>query len=225
MVRAPRGFGGEVRLVSQPSEGKSFEEVWPEIAGLAPDNFIGEGNARSPAPGGYTGIMGRWEEDRVAAAERGENPTVLTRLKTGWAVIGDTQHLPGYCLLLYCGEANHLTDLTQPTRADFLLDMSLLGEAVQSVCRARDPQFRRVNYEVLGNSWPHLHAHVHPRYEWEPYEHRNKPVWTYPDRKDARYRLDDRHTGLRGDLARELNRITAEAYGTPIDDTQPSAHQ
>jgi diadenosine tetraphosphate (Ap4A) HIT family hydrolase len=146
-------------------------------------------------------------EGRLAAAERGENPTVLARLKTGWAVIGDTQHLPGYCLLLYRGEANHLTDLPCAQRAEFLLDMSLLGEAVENVCSALDPRFRRVNYEVLGNSWPHLHAHVHPRYGWEPPAHRSAPVWSYPDRKDLRYQLDERHRELQARLTGELHRI------------------
>lgn len=89
--------------------------------------------------------MGTWEEDRLAEAERGQNPTVLAQLKSGWAVIGDTQHLPGYCLLLHRGVANHLTDLPRPARAQFLLDMSLLGEAVQRACAAHDPRFRRVN--------------------------------------------------------------------------------
>lgn len=155
--------------------------------------------------------MVRWEVDRLAAAERGANPSVLARLTTGWAVIGDTQHLPGYCLLLYRGEANHLTDLPRAVRAAFLLDMSLVGEAVQTVCAARDPGFRRVNYEVLGNSWPHLHAHVHPRYDWEPSGHRHKPVWTYADRLDPRHRLDDRHAELCLELTRELTRIAAGA--------------
>lgn len=159
--------------------------------------------------------MGTWEQDRLADAERGQNPTVLTQLKTGWAVIGDTQHLPGYCLLLYRGEANHLTDLPHPARAEFLLDMSLLGEAVQRACAAHDPQFQRVNYEILGNSWPHLHAHVHPRYDWEPPEHRNKPVWTYPDRKHPRHQLGDQHAALRADITRELATITADAYAAP----------
>ncbi len=157
--------------------------------------------------------MEHWEDERLAAAERGENPTVLARLRTGWAVIGDTQHLPGYCLLLNAGQADHLTDLPRAVRAEFLLDVSLLGEAVRTVCSAHDRAFRRVNYEVLGNSWPHLHAHVHPRYEWEPDEFRNRPVWTYPDRKDPRHRLGDRHAALRDYLAAELARIAAEAYG------------
>lgn len=61
------------------------------------------------------------------------NPTVLTRMRTGWAVIGDTQHLPGYCLLLHAERGiDHLTDLLRAQRVDFLFDLSLLGEAVQA---------------------------------------------------------------------------------------------
>lgn len=86
----------------------------------------------------------------MAAAERGANPTVLARMRTGWAVIGDTQHLPGYSLLLYAGRANHLTDLPRSERALFLFDLSLLGEAVQAACVQRDTAFRRLNYEVAG---------------------------------------------------------------------------
>ncbi|MGW7356235.1 hypothetical protein ACWGI0_06060 [Streptomyces sp. NPDC054802] len=61
--------------------------------------------------------MTHWKDDRIGSAERGENPTVLARMSTGWAVIGDIQHLPGYCLLLYAGKANHLTDLPRDERA------------------------------------------------------------------------------------------------------------
>jgi hypothetical protein len=41
-----------------------------------------------------------WRADRVGSALRGQNPTVLTRLDTGFAVMGDTQFLPGYAVLL-----------------------------------------------------------------------------------------------------------------------------
>jgi hypothetical protein len=39
-------------------------------------------------------------DDRIGAAHRGENPLVMARLRSGFAVVGDTQHLPGYSLLL-----------------------------------------------------------------------------------------------------------------------------
>ena len=56
--------------------------------------------------------------------------------------------------------------------------MSLIGEAVFAVTREHGAL--RINYEVLGNSWPHLHGHVHPRYEWEPRDKIGGPVWRSP---------------------------------------------
>lgn len=37
----------------------------------------------------------------------------------------------------------------------------------------------RINYEILGNLEPALHAHVFPRYESEPEHLRQRPVWFY----------------------------------------------
>ena len=96
---------------------------------------------------------------------------VMTRMPSGFAVIGDTQHLPGYSVLLCADEsANHLTDLDWESRKTFLFDLSLLGEAIKAACQYNN--LRRINYEVLGNSLNILHGHVHPRYEWEPAERR-----------------------------------------------------
>jgi diadenosine tetraphosphate (Ap4A) HIT family hydrolase len=53
----------------------------------------------------------------------------------------------------------------------------LLGEAVERACR--DDGLRRINYEVLGNSLPILHGHVHARYDWEPSDKIGGPVWRY----------------------------------------------
>ncbi|MGW7172258.1 HIT family protein [Streptomyces xanthophaeus] len=158
--------------------------------------------------------MEHWTHDRLGAAERGENPTVLAQMRTGWAVIGDIQHLPGYCLLLYAGPANHLTDLPRAERARFLLDLSLLGEAVETVCGQRDPEFRRLNYEVLGNSWEHLHGHVHPRYHWEPPALLHGPVWRYGEQRTApEHRLGPRHKDLQLDISHALGGVLRDAYG------------
>jgi diadenosine tetraphosphate (Ap4A) HIT family hydrolase len=159
--------------------------------------------------------MKDWRDERVGSARRGENPMVMARMRSSFAVIGDTQHLPGYSLLL-CGDesANHLTDLDLPARTDFLLDLALLGEAVQAACR--DAGLRRINYEVLGNSAPWLHAHVHARYEWEPRHAARLPVWCYPaeERSDPRFAYsDERHGPLRGAITAELERLTRAAYG------------
>jgi hypothetical protein len=86
----------------------------------------------------------------LSVLARGDDPNVILRMRTGWAVLGDTQHLPGYSLLVHAGDADHLADLPRAERVAFLLDLSLLGEAISRVCAENDPGFLRINYEVLG---------------------------------------------------------------------------
>ncbi|MCW3015644.1 MAG: hypothetical protein JWO02_2736 [Solirubrobacterales bacterium] len=139
---------------------------------------------------------------------------VMASMRSGFAVIGDTQHLPGYSLLL-CNDAsaNHLTDLGWDRRAEFLLDLSLLGEAVQLA--TREGGLRRVNYEVLGNSLEWLHGHVHARYDWEPADRIGWPVWCYPgaERNDPAHAYSDqKHGELRAAITLELRRLMKAAY-------------
>jgi diadenosine tetraphosphate (Ap4A) HIT family hydrolase len=122
--------------------------------------------------------MADWSRDPIGAAERGENPTVLRRMPSGYAVMGDMQLLPGYCLLLATPRVTHLTDLPPTERRQFLADMSVLGEAVEAACRPYG--LRRLNYEILGNGDTYVHAHIFPRYHWEPAERLGMPVWLYP---------------------------------------------
>jgi diadenosine tetraphosphate (Ap4A) HIT family hydrolase len=135
-------------------------------------------------------------------------------MRSGFAVIGDTQHLPGYSLLLTDDPAvNHLTDLDWEHRKAFLFDLSLLGEAVEAACR--DDGLRRINYEVLGNSIPILHGHVHARYEWEPADKAGGPVWRYPKdvRNDPGCAYSDGHHGeVRAKITAELRKLMGEAY-------------
>ncbi|WP_367321924.1 HIT family protein [Streptomyces sp. HUAS ZL42] len=152
------------------------------------------------------------DTDWIDVLRQGDEPNVLHRMRTGWAVLGSTQFLPGYCLLVH-ESADHLTDLSRADRAGFLMDLSLLGEAVQQVCSAADPEFYRVNYEILGNFWNHLHAHVHARYHWEPQERRRAPVWLYGEERTApEHSPGPAHDKLRSALAEALAAITADAY-------------
>ncbi|MCA9310217.1 MAG: HD domain-containing protein [Phycisphaerales bacterium] len=112
---------------------------------------------------------------QVNRARRGELPNVIARMPSGWAVMGDTQFLRGYALLLPDPVVSTLNDLDEAGRRQFLSDMTRLGDAVTATCHPR-----RINYEMLGNLEPALHAHVFPRYPDEPEDLRTKPVWLYP---------------------------------------------
>lgn len=134
-------------------------------------------------------------------AERGEHPLLLARMKSGYAVLADTQFLPGYCILLASPGVDHLTDLAMPQRLAFLEDMSVIGEAL--LATLKDAGVRRVNYEILGNTDAYLHAHIIPRYQWEPPENIGKPAFNYPaDRwSDPQWQFDaSRHGAMREQL-------------------------
>lgn len=136
--------------------------------------------------------------DRVELARRGANDTVICRLPSGWAVLGDVQVLPGWCLLLADPVVASLNDLDDARRTEFLRDMTRLGDAILQVTSAE-----RINYEILGNSEPELHAHVIPRYATERPERRRLPAW-FCD-WDAAPRYDaDAHAGLRDALRNAL---------------------
>ncbi|MGH2549859.1 MAG: HIT family protein [Thermomicrobiales bacterium] len=122
--------------------------------------------------------MSDFRLDRIDSAERGENPMVISRMESGFAVIGDTQFLPGYTVLLASPQVARLTELDHPARRAFLFDMSLIGEALERAC-ANDGLVR-VNYEILGNTDAFLHAHIFPRYSWEEPERLRKPPFLYP---------------------------------------------
>lgn len=122
-----------------------------------------------------------WRADRIGAAHRGENPTVMLRMPAGFAVIGDVQFLPGCCVMVTDDEhAQGLSDLSRPARRELLASTDALGEAVEIAGKERDPSFRRINIEIQGNHDPFLHAHIWPRYGWEPPEILRRPVATYP---------------------------------------------
>lgn len=111
---------------------------------------------------------------RVAACRAGADPTMIARLATGWAVMGDPQVLSGYCLLLPDPVVPHLNAMPPSAQAAFLADMARLGQAVLDLTGAV-----RINYALFGNVEPALHAHVFPRFASEPEHLRAANPWGY----------------------------------------------
>jgi diadenosine tetraphosphate (Ap4A) HIT family hydrolase len=144
--------------------------------------------------------------ERTELSRAGKNPMVICSMPSGWAVLGDNQFMRGYSLLLADPVVTDLNDLDRGARLRFLLDMALLGKAV-STCT---PAYR-INYEILGNTEPALHAHVWPRFLDEPEEFRGGPVWRYPTEKRRTEPFSpDVHGELQVALREVLQRLRAE---------------
>jgi diadenosine tetraphosphate (Ap4A) HIT family hydrolase len=111
---------------------------------------------------------------QVDAARAGRLPRVIARMPSGWAVLGDPQITHGYCLLLPDPVVPDLNALSGAARRQFLDDMAALGDAVLAETGAE-----RINYEILGNVEPALHAHVIPRHASEDPALRKQPVWLH----------------------------------------------
>lgn len=112
--------------------------------------------------------------ERINLARNGLNPTVITKMKSGWVVLGDNQTISGYCLLLADPTIDDINKLDKDKRKQFLFDMTVIGDALMNVL-----DVKKINYSILDNLGLGLHAHIHPRYEREKEEFKKSPPWKY----------------------------------------------
>lgn len=110
----------------------------------------------------------------VEACVDGTHPSLVARVPSGWVVMGSQQVVNGYCLLYPDPVVKDLNALDGDARAQFLADMARVGDALLATTSAV-----RINYEILGNLEPALHAHIVPRYADEPDDLRTRPFWFY----------------------------------------------
>ena len=139
----------------------------------------------------------------VKLARAGNHPGLICKMKSGWLVLADMQYLQGYCILLPDPVVSSINDLKPEKRADFLLDMATAGDALMTV-----PGVSRINYAIMGNSDPFLHAHIVPRYSDEPEEYLHNQPWSYPEEVMSAQRLGmmERNVLIR-DLKNQIMKI------------------
>ena len=162
--------------------------------------------------------MNDWKSDRIASCITGDNPTMIVKMRSGFAVLADNQFLPGYCILLRYPRVESLSELTMEERAEYLLDTTLIGDAITAVCNPRV-----VNYSTLMNRDNYLHTHIEARYDWEPENHKYRPSWTYPEseRYTKEYEFNiDKHGALQQKLKKELERLMGKAYLVKAEDAK-----
>jgi diadenosine tetraphosphate (Ap4A) HIT family hydrolase len=78
---------------------------------------------------------------------------------------------PGLTIAVFRGR--HVVEPTELTDAE----AATYGLEVLRVARAIEAAFApvKLNYDILGNSVPHLHTHIVPRYADDP-----RPGWPFP---------------------------------------------
>jgi diadenosine tetraphosphate (Ap4A) HIT family hydrolase len=139
----------------------------------------------------------------VERCSAGRYAPAVTRLASGWVVMGERQVLPGYCLLLPDPVVPHLNALGAHARNQFLADMSTVGDALLAVTGAL-----RINYAIFGNVEPALHAHLFPRQANEPDAIRTAQPWAL-DWQSAPMFSAPEQAAFKSRLARELGKREA----------------
>ena len=94
----------------------------------------------------------------------------------------------GYTVVVWRGRhVAEPTELTEEEASAYWLEVLRVGRALE---RYLEPV--KLNYDVLGNSLPHLHTHVVPRFADDP-----RPGWPFPFPEDepppveeSRFRAD-----------------------------------
>ncbi len=98
---------------------------------------------------------------------------VVRNMPSGRWVLGENQFYKGYSLLLYRFHVEQLHELTPKEVEVFLQDMYSIGKELFEKLHPV-----RINYAILGNTLPHLHAHIIPRYADDSNPHHS--IWNTP---------------------------------------------
>ena len=143
--------------------------------------------------------------DRVKVCRAGEHPMMLARMSSGYAVLNDNQPemIAGCCVLLPDPVVPSVNDLDNDARARFMADFLLLGDAVLAATGAE-----RINYLILCNMAPELHAHVIPRFAREdPEKRRLGPFEAYDFGSSSKCEPEGAHRELLGRIRAEIARL------------------
>jgi diadenosine tetraphosphate (Ap4A) HIT family hydrolase len=91
--------------------------------------------------------------------------SVHVELPASWVLIPEEAVLPGYVLVVSKRHVIEPYELLPDESAQFWADVMRAAAAVASVVRPV-----KMNYEIHGNTIPHLHLHVFPRFRGDPFE-------------------------------------------------------
>ena len=114
-----------------------------------------------------------WERlrnaDSCPVCLHGRPEDAIAELETSFLIASEDGPMKGYCFLLFKRHAIELYELSDEEAASFMRDVQRTARAVHEITRAV-----KLNYEIHGNTIPHLHLHLFPRYIGDRFE--NQPI-------------------------------------------------
>lgn len=100
---------------------------------------------------------------------RQEPLDMIAALEASWVTMQEFAPVAGYVCLVSRTHAVELHDLTEVVAAAFMRDAQKVSKALSAATGSM-----KLNYEIHGNSLPHLHMHFFPRYRGDRFE--GKPI-------------------------------------------------
>ena len=88
-------------------------------------------------------------------------------LEAAWVTMSEAVPLPGYACIVAQTHAVDLHGLSEAAACAFMRDARRVSMALSSVTGAV-----KMNYEIHGNTIPHLHMHFFPRHRGDRFEGR-----------------------------------------------------
>ena len=98
---------------------------------------------------------------------RGTPQDVVAALESSWLTVNSDSPMRGYCCLVFRRHAMELHDLNADEGAAYTRDIQRVSRVVKALTGAV-----KINYEIHGNSLPHLHTHFYPRRRGDHFEDR-----------------------------------------------------
>lgn len=98
---------------------------------------------------------------------QGEPLDIVAKLEASWVTMQEAGPVVGYVCLVAQTHAVELHDLSATDASAFMRDAQKVSAAIASATGAV-----KMNYEIHGNSLPHLHMHFFPRYRGDQFEGR-----------------------------------------------------
>lgn len=147
----------------------------------------------------------------AAGFDEDEWGVTLARTQSTLIRLARNQRARGYTTVIALRHVVEPFDLSPGERQAFFDDVAAAALAVQQVCRPI-----KLNYELLGNSIPHLHCHLITRYPDDGAPGGPLPFFSEPAVALADAEFADLASALRAELARSIGSDDQELRFEPL---------